>query len=96
MKRKNYLSRTITKAFKSAVLIVSKGVSIREAAKELGYCKTSVFYYIHYPVKDLSPELYSRVVEVLQVNAEEATRRGGASTSLKYKKLREEFNFEGR
>lgn len=93
MDRKEYKKKTITKAFKSAELIVSKGVTIREAAKELGYAKTSVFYYIHYPVKDLSPELYSRVVEILQTNAEEATRRGGASTSLKYKKLREDFTF---
>lgn len=96
MERINYLKKTITKAFKSADLIVSKGVSIREAGKRLGYSKSAVAFYIHNPVKDLNPVLYSEVVKVLQINRKEATIRGGQSTHLKYKRLREDFNFEGR
>lgn len=96
MGNRNYRARTILKALRSADLIVSKGVSIREAAKELGYSHSVVHTYIHSPVKDLYPELYSEVVKVLQINRQEATDRGGQATALKYKKLREEFDFEGR
>lgn len=96
MRRIEYKDRTVAKAFKSAELIASEGLAIREAAKRLGYSKSAVFYYIYFPVKDLFPELYSRVVEILKINAEEATKRGGQSTSLKYKYLRENFNFERR
>jgi len=96
MDNRNYRTRTILKALKSANLIVSKGVSIREAAKELGYSHSIVHRYIHFPVKDLNPELYTEVLKVLQTNRQEATERGGQATALKYKKLREEFDFEGR
>ena len=69
--------------------IVLEQDTVRGAARHFGCSKSSVHKYMTEHLKQLSPELYGQVRQILDRNKAERHIRGGLATRQKYRQLRE-------
>jgi putative DeoR family transcriptional regulator (stage III sporulation protein D) len=58
--------------------------TVRAAAKQFGISKSTVHKDIAEKLPIISPSLYPRVKEILEINKKERHIRGGLATKLKY------------
>jgi uncharacterized protein YaaR (DUF327 family) len=65
--------------------ILKKGYTIRQTASELSYSKTLIWHDIHNRLPQFDSELYVQVCQKLKINQHLGQLRGGISTSLKWK-----------
>lgn len=69
-----------------ATYIAKTGSTVREAAKQFGISKSTIYKNITYDLKKIDLELYFEVKKVLEKNKAERHIRGGNSTREKYSK----------
>ncbi len=67
-----------------AKYVTSTGATVRMAAKLFGVSKSTVHKDLTGRLKQISPQLYESVTEVLAKNRAERHIRGGRATKLKY------------
>ncbi len=70
--------------------IAKTGATIREAATEFGFPKTTVHNYLIKRLPKQNPRLAEEVRAVLDKNKAERNFRGGSATKEKYKKIKEQ------
>lgn len=71
-----------------AYYIIENNTTVRAAAKNFGYSKSSVHKDVTARLSDIDPLLASDVKTVLDKNKAERHIRGGQATKLKYEKQR--------
>ncbi len=64
--------------------IVTTGCTVRECAHILGTSKSTVHKDVTERLREVDPELWKRVKQVLEVNLKERHLRGGDATKHKY------------
>ena len=69
----------------TAEYIVSRKCTVREAASVFGVGKSTVHADMQYKLKELDPELYAKVKEILEYNLSVRHLRGGEETRKRYK-----------
>ena len=69
-----------------AEYVVSTGATVRTAAKLFGVSKSTVHKDLTGRLKQIAPQLYESVCEVLAKNRAERHIRGGRATKQKYAK----------
>ena len=72
------------RAIKEAEFIISKGATVRSAAKEFGISKSTVHYDVTKRLRSLDGDLYEKVGRTLYVNLCERHVRGGLATREKF------------
>ena len=73
-----------------AEYVIESGSTVRSAAKHFGISKSTVHKDLTGKLKYLSPNLYSDVKKILNLNKSERHVRGGEATRKKYLKKRAE------
>lgn len=73
------------RAVRLAEYITENRATVRAAAKKLGVSKSTVHKDITERLEGVSPELYSEVRSLLELNKAERHIRGGMATRRKYK-----------
>ena len=73
------------RAIRLAEYITENRATVRAAAKKFGVSKTTVHKDITERLEGVSPELYSEVRNLLELNKAERHIRGGMATRRKYK-----------
>ena len=73
------------RAVKLAEYITENRATVRAAAKKFGVSKSTVHKDITERLEGVSPELYSEVRNLLELNKAERHIRGGMATRRKYK-----------
>lgn len=73
------------RAVRLAEYITENRATVRAAAKKLGVSKSTVHKDITERLEGVSPELYSQVRSLLELNKAERHIRGGMATRRKYK-----------
>lgn len=68
------------------LFIAHTGATVRCAAKKYGISKSTVHKDVSVRLKQINPELYEQVRQVLAKNRDERHIRGGIATKLKYSK----------
>ena len=68
------------------LFIAHTGATGRCAAKKYGISKSTVHKDVSVRLKQINPELYEQVKQVLAKNRDERHIRGGIATKLKYSK----------
>lgn len=68
--------------------IIESKSTVRGAAKKFGISKSTVHKDVSQRLKNLNPNLYREVREILDTNKHERHIRGGIATKNKYLKLR--------
>ena len=58
--------------------------TVRSVAKQFGISKSTVHKDITEKLPEVSPALYTKVKEILEINKKERHIRGGLATKLKY------------
>lgn len=77
------------RAVRIAEYITENRATVRAAAKKFGVSKSTVHKDVTERLEEVSPELYARVRDLLELNKAERHIRGGMATRDKFKKLRE-------
>ena len=72
------------RACKLAVYMIETGATVRSAATYFGISKSTVHKDLTQRLPGTSPELYSQVRKILDVNKQERHIRGGMATRKKY------------
>lgn len=72
------------RAVKLAQYIAEQNATVRQAAKKFGISKSTVHKDVTQRIKQLSPQLYGQVQQVLEQNKRERHIRGGMATREKY------------
>ena len=72
-----------------AEYVIENGSTVRSAAKHFGISKSTIHKDITGKLKYISPNLYSDVKKVLNLNKSERHMRGGEATRKKYLRKRE-------
>ena len=75
------------RAVRLAEYITENRATVRAAAKKFGVSKSTVHKDITERLEGVSPELYSEVRSLLELNKAERHIRGGMATRRKYKGL---------
>ena len=75
------------RALRLAEYITENRATVRAAAKKFGVSKSTVHKDITERLENVSPELSSRVRELLDQNKAERHMRGGLATRRKYQEL---------
>ncbi|MBP3329526.1 MAG: sporulation transcriptional regulator SpoIIID [Clostridia bacterium] len=75
------------RAVELGVYIVENRSTVRATAKQFGISKSTVHMDVATRLKELNPQLYHMVREVLEVNKAQRHIRGGIATKEKYKSL---------
>lgn len=73
------------RAIRLAEYITENRATVRAAAKKFGVSKSTVHKDITERLEGVSPELYSEVRNLLELNKAERHIRGGMATRRKYK-----------
>lgn len=68
--------------------IIDNKTTVRGAAKHFGISKSTVHKDVSERLKYVSPNLYSGVKEILEINKAQRHIRGGLATKLKYQKAK--------
>ena len=76
------------RAVELGVYIVENRSTVRATAKQFGISKSTVHMDVATRLKELNPQLYHMVREVLEVNKAQRHIRGGIATKEKYKSLK--------
>lgn len=67
-----------------ANLMINGRRTVREVAKMIGYCKSTVHHDLTTKLEKLDYQLYLQVKELLEYNKKIRHLRGGEATRLKY------------
>ena len=78
-----------------AEYVIETGSTVRSAAKHFGISKSTIHKDLTGKLRHTSPNLYSDVKKVLNLNKSERHVRGGEATRKKYLKKREETSKKG-
>lgn len=70
-----------------ARFVINTLSTIRSTAKEFGVSKSTTHKDLSERLKEMSPQLYSEVNKVMQINMQERNLRGGEATRRKYKNM---------
>jgi len=81
---KNVIERRI---IEEARFVINTLSTIRSTAKEFGVSKSTTHKDLSERLKEMSPQLYSEVNKVMQINMQERNLRGGEATRRKYKNM---------
>ena len=73
------------RACELAEYIIDNKATVRSAAKHFGVSKSTVHKDISERLERISPGLYSKAKEILDMNKAERHIRGGIATRIKYK-----------
>lgn len=76
------------RAVELGVYIVENRSTVRATAKQFGISKSTVHMDVATRLRELNPQLYHLVREVLEVNKAQRHIRGGIATKEKYKSLK--------
>lgn len=76
------------RAVELGVYIVENRSTVRATAKQFGISKSTVHMDVATRLKEVNPQLYHMVREVLEVNKAQRHIRGGIATKEKYKLLK--------
>lgn len=76
------------RVIKEAKYMIETRCTIRQLEKIFGMSKTSIHLDLTQRLSKISPELSKSVREILDQNAIEKHRRGGATTRLLFKKVK--------
>ncbi len=76
------------RAVELGVYIVENRSTVRATAKQFGISKSTVHMDVATRLRELNPQLYHMVREVLEVNKAQRHIRGGIATKEKYKSLK--------
>ena len=76
------------RAVELGVYIVENRSTVRATAKQFGISKSTVHMDVATRLKELNPQLYHMVREVLELNKAQRHIRGGIATKEKYKLLK--------
>ncbi|MBE6782509.1 MAG: sporulation transcriptional regulator SpoIIID [Ruminococcaceae bacterium] len=76
------------RAIELGVYIVENRSTVRATAKQFGISKSTVHMDVATRLKEVNPQLYHMVREVLEVNKAQRHIRGGIATKEKYKSLK--------
>lgn len=79
-----YYNEIDERVFDVAEYVAATGATVREVAKLFGVSKSTVHKDLTDRLKELSPQLYEIVRNVLSQNRAERHIRGGMATKLKY------------
>ncbi len=82
---KDYIEK---RAIMLASYIIEHNTTVRAAAKEFGYSKSSVHKDVTTRLKDIDPLLANDVKIVLDTNKAQRHIRGGLATKMKYEQQR--------
>ena len=74
-----------------AEYVIENGSTVRSAAKHFGISKGTIHKDLTGKLKYISPNLYSDVKKVLNLNKSERHVRGGEATRKKYLRKKAEF-----
>lgn len=74
-----------------AEYVIENGSTVRSAAKHFGISKSTIHKDLTGKLKYISPNLYSDVKKVLNINKSERHVRGGEATRKKYLRKKAEF-----
>lgn len=78
---KDYIEK---RAIMLAYYIIEQNTTVRAAAKNFGFSKSSVHKDVTARLNDIDPLLAAEVKAVLDINKAERHIRGGMATKLKY------------
>ena len=78
----SYDSRVLNMAY----LMINGRRTVREVAKLVGYCKSTVHHDLTTKLEKIDYQLYLEVKELLEYNKKIRHLRGGEATRLKYQK----------
>ena len=76
------------RAVELGVYIVENRSTVRATAKQFGISKSTVHMDVATRLRELNPQLYHMVREVLELNKAQRHIRGGIATKEKYKALK--------
>lgn len=76
------------RAVRLAEYITENRATVRAAAKKYGVSKSTVHKDITERLETVSPELYAKVRDLLELNKAERHIRGGMATRDKFRKLK--------
>lgn len=76
------------RAVRLAEYITENRATVRAAAKKFGVSKSTVHKDITERLETVSPELYAKVRDLLEINKAERHIRGGMATRDKFRKLK--------
>lgn len=76
------------RAVRLAEYITENRATVRAAAKKFGVSKSTVHKDITERLETVSPELYAKVRDLLELNKAERHIRGGMATRNKFRKLK--------
>ena len=71
-----------------AQYIIEQNATVRQAAKRFAVSKSTVHKDVTIRLRQLSPQLYEQVKQVLERNKQERHIRGGMATKEKYEHIR--------
>ena len=74
-----------TRVTEIAEYVAATGVTVRAAAKRFGVSKSTVHKDLTERLKNIDPELFAAVSDILARNRAERHIRGGMATKKKYK-----------
>ena len=78
-----------------AEYVIETGSTVRSAAKHFSISKSTIHKDLTGKLRHISPNLYSDVKKVLNLNKSERHVRGGEATRKKYLQKREEISKKG-
>ncbi len=78
------------RAVELAEYIVENKTTVRAAAKKFGVSKSTVHMDVARRLRNVNPQLYSEVREILDINKAQRHIRGGLATREKYRSLKED------
>ncbi len=78
------------RAVELAEYIVENKTTVRAAAKKFGVSKSTVHMDVARRLRNVNPQLYSEVREILDINKAQRHIRGGLATREKYRSMKEE------
>ena len=79
-----YISSNKERCVIMASYMLENKSTVRAVAKRFGISKSTVHKDITHNLKNVHPELYSRVQELLEKNKQERHLRGGEATKQKF------------
>ena len=81
-------NRLNDRVLKETNYILETNTTVREVATEFNVSKSTVHKDLQERLKNLNPELFIKVHDLMQKHINERHIRGGESTKNKYKKLK--------
>ncbi len=76
------------RAVELGVYIVENRSTVRATAKQFGISKSTVHMDVATRLREVNPQLYHQVREILEINKAQRHIRGGIATKEKYKAIK--------